>query len=52
MDSGQLQALEQDGWLLQIDRYQELGEGVLPGRLILQQDQTRITLLISEWVLP
>lgn len=51
IESGRLMALRQSGWLLRLDRYQEVDGIALPGRLILEQGEQRLTLLIGSWIL-
>jgi len=47
---GRLTTLEQLGWMIRFDRYDEQGE--LPGRVRLQRQDLKVTILKREWDSP
>ncbi len=47
--AGQILTLEQAGWQLEFDRYQQQGPLMLPGRIKARHGKSRFTLLISQW---
>ena len=51
LESGQLQLLRQSDWLLRFDRYQDVRGLQLPGRLVLEKEDQRLTLVIGNWTL-
>ncbi|MBT8084150.1 MAG: outer membrane lipoprotein LolB [Woeseia sp.] len=48
-DDGTLQALDQAGWQVLIDRYRAAGETIMPRRLTASRDSARVTLVIDRW---
>lgn len=50
-DQGLLDTLQQAGWQLQFSRYQQLESRRLPGKILLQQNDIQLTLLIKKWSL-
>jgi outer membrane lipoprotein LolB len=46
---GELIALQQQGWTLNFERYQNVGSWFLPGKLTAQQGDLKLTLSIKEW---
>jgi outer membrane lipoprotein LolB len=58
-DKGQLSELNQSGWKVRYPRYTQLNtknhslkETSLPGKIVLQQAQVKITVIVNEWLLP
>lgn len=58
-DKGQLSELNQSGWKIHYPRYTPLNtkneshkEVHLPGKIVLQQAQVKITVIVNEWLLP
>ena len=53
---GLLKTLEQDGWVIHFSRYQssdQMAAGIpLPGQLVAEQQNTRLTLIIHQWKQP
>ncbi|MGQ9425820.1 lipoprotein insertase outer membrane protein LolB [Gilvimarinus sp. F26214L] len=49
---GMLSILEQSGWTLRYSNYQAVGPWNLPGKILAERDDLRLTLLISGWELP
>jgi len=49
--SGLLARLEQSGWAISYDRYQPVGDLILPGRLRMERDDIAVRLVIDEWLL-
>jgi len=53
---GLLKILEQDGWTVHFSRYQRSGQLPtdipLPGQLVAEQQDTRLTLIIHQWKQP
>jgi outer membrane lipoprotein LolB len=49
--SGLLSRLVQSGWAISYDRYQSIGDLVLPGRLRMERDDIAVRLVIDEWLL-
>jgi outer membrane lipoprotein LolB len=47
--TGQLDTLEQAGWQLRFDNYQQVGELVLPGRIRGNRDDVSFTLVVRQW---
>jgi outer membrane lipoprotein LolB len=41
--------LEQDGWQVTYDRWQEAGRYELPGRLSVKRDDVRVRLAVTQW---
>ncbi|MEZ5524593.1 MAG: lipoprotein insertase outer membrane protein LolB [Pseudomonadales bacterium] len=50
-DQGLMENLHQAGWQLHFSRYQQFGSFPLPGKILLQQDDIKLTLLIKQWSL-
>lgn len=48
-DAGQITHLQQLGWRLEFDRYENIGRVALPHRIKATQGEDRFTLLIREW---
>jgi len=46
---GLVESIMQDGWHIQLDRYQDINGLPLPGRIKIIRDKTRITLAIASW---
>lgn len=44
-----LQSLEQDGWQVSYERYEEFGDAILPTRVTIERDTTRARVLIRQW---
>lgn len=49
---GQLTHLEQDGWNIEYDNYQQQGAYILPGKIYLKSEQLNLKLLIEKWLSP
>jgi outer membrane lipoprotein LolB len=49
---GQLTMLEQDGWHIDFNAYQELGQRSLPKRIVLERSEATVRLVIDEWNIP
>jgi outer membrane lipoprotein LolB len=47
--TGQLDTLQQAGWQLRFDNYQQVGELVLPGRIRGSRDDVSFTLVVRQW---
>jgi outer membrane lipoprotein LolB len=48
---GLLSRLVQSGWAISYDRYQSIGDLILPGRLRMERDDIAVRLVIDEWLL-
>lgn len=48
--TGNLSDLTQSGWKLSLSRYQLVDQWALPGKIRLTQGDTRLTLIIREWI--
>ena len=48
---GQLTLLEQDGWKIEFDNYQQQGAYSLPGKVYLKSTQLNLKLLVERWQL-
>lgn len=48
---GQLTLLEQDGWKIEFDNYQQQGDYSLPGKIYLKSTQLNLKLLVERWQL-
>jgi outer membrane lipoprotein LolB len=46
---GLLETLEQDGWTLEIDEYQDAGGLQLPRKFVVENDEVRIKVVIDSW---
>jgi outer membrane lipoprotein LolB len=46
---GLLDELQQSGWQVNFSRYQQVNSYRLPGKLVMQRPELRVTLLISRW---
>lgn len=46
---GQLTHLEQDGWKIEYENYQQQGNHSLPGKIYLKSEQLNIKLLVEKW---
>jgi outer membrane lipoprotein LolB len=58
-DKEQLSQFQQSGWKIRYPRYTQLetqhpsfNKTALPGKIILQQQQVKITVIVNEWLLP
>lgn len=49
---GLLTHLEQDGWNIEYDNYQQQGAHMLPGKIYLKSQQLNIKLLVEKWNQP
>lgn len=49
--SGLLSRLVQSGWAISYDRYQPIGDLLLPGRLRMEREDIAVRLVIDEWLL-
>lgn len=49
---GQLTHLEQDGWNIEYDNYQQQGAYALPSKIYLKSQQLNIKLLVEKWNQP
>ena len=43
------ESLNQDGWRIAYDRHQQVGDCVLPGRLVADNGILKLTLIINDW---
>ena len=48
---GRLVSFRQSGWLVEIPRYQKVGNGVLPARLAASDGAVRVKLAVGDWEL-
>lgn len=48
-EQGQLIRLEQDGWNIEYDNYQQQGAYILPGKIYLKSDKLNLKLLVEKW---
>ena len=48
---GTLESLQQSGWKLTYDRYRREGEWNLPGRVVAERDDIKLTLRVKDWTL-
>ncbi|KAA0014197.1 lipoprotein localization protein LolB [Billgrantia pellis] len=48
-DDGFPQRLEQDGWLIEYRDWTEAESLILPRRLVMEYDDLRVTLVVTEW---
>ncbi len=48
-DDGTIAQLQQSGWTLQYSRYQPVEGWPLPGRVVAQRDDIRLTFIIKNW---
>jgi len=48
-EQGLLTNLEQDGWKIEYDNYQQQGAYMLPGKIFLKSDQLNLKLLVEQW---
>lgn len=44
-----LQQLDQDGWIVRYERYQQFGDYLLPTRLSIERGDTRARVIIQDW---
>ncbi len=55
-DKEQLSQFSQSGWKIHYPRYSQISETTnttsLPGKIVLQQQQVKITVIVNEWLLP
>ena len=55
-DKEQLSRFHQSGWKIHYPRYTQLKEmnkeTSLPGKIVLQQQQVKITVIVNEWLIP
>ncbi len=49
--TGTLDELQQSQWTISYSRYQQNGQWLLPGKIVAQKDDTRLTLIIRQWQL-
>lgn len=47
-----LQSLQQDGWDIRFEKYGQFQSHVLPTRLQIERDATRVLVVISQWQVP
>lgn len=47
--SGSLSQLQQSGWVLAFSRYTAIGPWQLPGKIIAEHNDVRLTLVIKDW---
>lgn len=46
----ELQSLQQAGWTLKFSRYRQIAEKHLPGKLVLQSQGTKLTVIFKYWM--
>ena len=51
-DSGELSQLNQNGWQINYSKYTRFNKINLPRKVVLRQQQAKITVIINEWQLP
>ena len=48
---GVLASVKQSGWQLNFSRYRNVGDFLMPGKIIATQDELKLTLIVKDWVL-
>lgn len=48
-EQGLLTNLEQDGWKIEYDNYEQQGTYMLPGKIFLKSDKLNLKLLVEKW---
>jgi outer membrane lipoprotein LolB len=48
-EQGLLTHLEQDGWKIEYDNYEQQGAYMLPGKILLKSDKLNLKLLVEKW---
>jgi len=48
-EQGLLTSLEQDGWKIEYDNYEQQGAYMLPGKIFLKSDKLNLKLLVEKW---
>ena len=48
-EQGLLTILEQDGWKIEYDNYEQQGAYMLPGKIFLKSDKLNLKLLVEKW---
>ena len=48
-EKGLVSNISQDDWEIELDRYHDVNKLPLPGRIKINRQDTRITLIISQW---
>ena len=48
-EQGLLTNLDQDGWKIEYDNYQQQGAYMLPGKIFLKSDKLNLKLLVEKW---
>lgn len=51
-DNGELSLLDQNGWQINYSKYTHFNQINLPRKIVLRQQQAKITVIINEWQLP
>jgi len=51
-DQGLLISLEQDGWKIEYDNYEQQGDYTLPGKIYLKSEKLNLKLLVETWNAP
>lgn len=51
-EQGLLTSLEQDGWKIEYDNYEQQGAYMLPGKIFLKSDPLNLKLLVEKWNKP
>jgi len=51
-EEGRLAAIEQNGWIIQLDRFESVGVQYLPGKLRAENPHASIKLVVDDWSLP
>lgn len=46
---GNISHIEEDGWQADIERYVQVGDYALPGRLRISGPDTRLTIIVAQW---
>jgi len=49
--SGLLENLQQARWSMEYSRYQKVDQWFLPGKIVAQQGETRLTMIIRKWAI-
>jgi outer membrane lipoprotein LolB len=50
LDAGRVKRLQQSGWTITVERYQQFEQMVLPTKLLIERADTRARIIIRQWL--
>lgn len=48
-EAGWLSRINQNGWVVEYDRFNKVGERYMPGKIVMENDRARLRLVVDKW---